>query len=215
MNAMSNAMGWNMGHHARYLWTLPMFHCNGWCFPWTLAAGAGTSLCLRRVNAANIYAAIADEKASHFCGAPIVLNFVINATDAEKRAFDHTVEVMVAAAPPPASTLENMQKAGFNVTHVYGLTETYGPATMCAWNPEWNALALDAQTLKKGRQGVPYHVLDGLDVIAPATMPPAPTARAPMAHIMCRGNSVRNAYVQPPQPTPPPPRRGPPPSSRP
>jgi len=201
LNAMSNTVGWNMGHHPRYLWTLPMFHCNGWCFPWTLAAIAGTSLCLRRVNAANIYAAIADEKATHFCGAPIVLNFVINATEDEKRAFDHKVEVMVAAAPPPASTLENMQKAGFNVTHVYGLTETYGPATMCAWHPEWDELSIEQQTLKKGRQGVPYHVLQGLDIIDPETMQSVPRDGETMGETMFQGNIVMKGYLKNPDAT--------------
>lgn len=201
LNATSNALGWNMGHHARYLWTLPMFHCNGWCFPWTLAAVAGTSLCLRRVNAANIYAAIADEKATHFCGAPIVLNFVINATEAEKRPFEHTVEVMVAAAPPPATTLENMQKAGFNVTHVYGLTETYGPATMCAWDPAWDALPIEQQTIKKGRQGVPYHMLEDLAVIDPATMTPTPDDNATMGEVMFQGNIVMKGYLKNPTAT--------------
>ena len=201
LNAMSNIVGWNMGHHPRYLWTLPMFHCNGWCFPWTLAAIAGTSLCLRRINAANIYKAIADEKATHFCGAPIVLNFVINATEAEKRPFDHKVEVMVAAAPPPASTLENMQKAGFNVTHVYGLTETYGPATMCAWHPEWDDLSIEQQTLKKGRQGVPYHVLQGLDIIDPETMQPMPGDGETMGETMFQGNIVMKGYLKNPTAT--------------
>ena len=196
LNAVSNALGWNMGHHPRYLWTLPMFHCNGWCFPWTLAAVAGTSLCLRRVNAATIFAAIADEKATHFCGAPIVLNFVINATEQERRAFDHKVEVMVAAAPPPASTLENMQKAGFNVTHVYGLTETYGPATLCAWNPEWNALPMERQTVKKGRQGVPYHVLEDLTIVDPETLEPVPADGETMGETMFRGNIVMKGYLK-------------------
>ena len=201
LNAISNVVGWNMGHHPRYLWTLPMFHCNGWCFPWTLAANAGTSLCLRRVNAANIYAAIADEKATHFCGAPIVLNFVINATEAEKKAFDHTVEVMVAAAPPPASTLENMQKAGFNVTHVYGLTETYGPAVMCAWKPEWDELSIEQQTLKKGRQGVPYHVLQDLQIIDPETMEIVPNDGETMGETMFQGNIVMKGYLKNPDAT--------------
>lgn len=201
LNAMSNIVGWNMGHHPRYLWTLPMFHCNGWCFPWTLAAVAGTSLCLRRVNAANIYSAIADEGATHFCGAPIVLNFVINATDAEKKSFDHKVEVMVAAAPPPASTLENMQKAGFNVTHVYGLTETYGPATMCAWHPEWDELSIEQQTLKKGRQGVPYHVLQDLQIISPETMELVPSDGETMGEAMFKGNIVMKGYLKNPTAT--------------
>jgi fatty-acyl-CoA synthase len=196
LNAISNVVGWNMGHHPRYLWTLPMFHCNGWCFPWTLAANAGTSLCLRRVNAANIYKAIAEEKATHFCGAPIVLNFVINATKAEIKPFDHKVEVMVAAAPPPASTLENMQKAGFNVTHVYGLTETYGPAVQCAWHPEWDALSIEQQTLKKGRQGVPYHVLQGLEIMNSETMALVPADGETMGETMFKGNIVMKGYLK-------------------
>jgi len=201
LNALSNVVGWNMGHHPRYLWTLPMFHCNGWCFAWSLAANAGTSLCLRRVSAATIYAAIADEKASHFCGAPIVLNFVIDATEGEKRAFDHPVEVMVAAAPPPASTLQNMQRAGFNVTHVYGLTETYGPAVQCAWNPQWDALSPDQQTLKKSRQGVPYHVLQGLDILDPQTMTPVPNDGETMGETMFQGNIVMKGYLKNPTTT--------------
>ncbi|MCW8861981.1 MAG: acyl-CoA synthetase [Rhodospirillales bacterium] len=199
LNAVNNAVGWNLGHHPRYLWTLPMFHCNGWCFPWTLAAIAGTSLCLRKVSAGNIFAAIADEKATHFCGAPIVLNFVINASDAERRNFDHKVEVMTAAAPPPAATLENMQKAGFNVTHVYGLTETYGPATMCAWNPEWNDLPIEKQTVKKGRQGVRYHMLEGLNVIDPETMTPVPADGETMGEVMFKGNIVMKGYLKNPK----------------
>lgn len=201
LNAMSNIIGWNMGHHPRFLWSLPMFHCNGWCFAWSLAAVAGTSLCLRRINAANIYTAIADEKATHFCGAPIVLNFVINATEAEIKPFDHMVEVMVAAAPPPASTLENMQKAGFSVTHVYGLTETYGPATMCAWHPEWDDLSIEQQTLKKGRQGVPYHVLNGLEIMDPLTMEKVPADGETMGETMFQGNIVMKGYLKNPQAT--------------
>ncbi|MCW8970572.1 MAG: AMP-binding protein, partial [Rhodospirillales bacterium] len=160
---------------------------------------AGTSLCLRKVSAGNIFAAIADEKATHFCGAPIVLNFVINASDAERRNFDHKVEVMTAAAPPPAATLENMQKAGFNVTHVYGLTETYGPATMCAWNPEWNDLPIEKQTVKKGRQGVRYHMLEGLNVIDPETMTPVPADGETMGEVMFKGNIVMKGYLKNPK----------------
>jgi fatty-acyl-CoA synthase len=201
LNALSNAVGWNMGHHATYLWTLPMFHCNGWCFPWTLAAIAGTNVCLRRVNAANIYAAIAEHEVTHFCGAPIVLNFVINATDEERRDFDHKVNVMTAAAPPPASTLQRMQEQGFDVTHVYGLTETYGPAVMCAWHPEWNELPIDEQTVKKGRQGVAYHVLEGLDVIDPETMQPVPADGETMGEVMFKGNIVMKGYLKNPKST--------------
>jgi len=201
LNALSNIIGWNMGHHPVYLWTLPMFHCNGWCFPWTLAAVAGTNVCLRSVNARNIYAAIADHKITHFCGAPIVLSFVVNATDEERREFDHKVNVMTAAAPPPAATLQRMQEQGFDVTHVYGLTETYGPAVMCAWHPEWNALPIDEQTAKKGRQGVKYHVLEDLAVMDPETMTPVPADGETMGEVMFRGNIVMKGYLKNPATT--------------
>ena len=198
LNALSNIIGWNIGHHPTYLWTLPMFHCNGWCFPWTLAAVAGESVCLRAVNAGAMYKAIADHKVTHFCGAPIVLNFIINATDEERREFSHTVNAMTAAAPPPASTLQKMQEIGFDVTHVYGLTETYGPAVMCAWHPEWNELDIEEQTRLKGRQGVRYHVLDGLDVMDPDTMTPVPRDGQTMGEIMFRGNIVMKGYLKNP-----------------
>ncbi len=201
LNALSNAIGWNMGHHPVYLWTLPMFHCNGWCFPWTLAAVGGTNVCLRRVNAGTIYAAISDQKVTHFCGAPIVLSFVINATDDERRDFDHKVNVMTAAAPPPASTLQRMQEQGFDVTHVYGLTETYGPAVMCAWHPEWNDLPINEQTIKKGRQGVKYHVLEDLTVMDPETMVPVPADGETMGEVMFRGNIVMKGYLKNPETT--------------
>jgi fatty-acyl-CoA synthase len=198
LNALSNVIGWNMGHHPTYLWTLPMFHCNGWCFPWTLAAVAGESVCLRQVNAGQMYKAIADHRVTHFCGAPIVLNFIINATDDERRDFDHTVSAMTAAAPPPAATLQKMQEIGFDVTHVYGLTETYGPAVMCAWHPEWNDLDIEEQTRLKGRQGVRYHVLEGLEVMDPDTMKPVPRDGETMGEIMFRGNIVMKGYLKNP-----------------
>ncbi|MAH84652.1 MAG: acyl-CoA synthetase [Rhodospirillaceae bacterium TMED8] len=196
LNALSNAVGWNMNHHATYLWTLPMFHCNGWCFPWTIAAVAGTNVCLRRVNAKNIFTAIAEHKVTHFCGAPIVLNLVINATDTERRKFDHQVKVMTAAAPPPATTLQQMQEQGFEVTHVYGLTETYGPAVICAWHPEWAELPINEQITKKGRQGVPYHVLEGLQVMKPGTMQPVPPDGETMGEVMFQGNVVMKGYLK-------------------
>lgn len=201
LNAMSNIVGWNMPHHAIYLWTLPMFHCNGWCFPWSLAAIAGTNVCLRRVNAATIYAAIAEHGVTHFCGAPIVLNFVVNATEDERAAFDHKVNVMTAAAPPPAATLRRMHEQGFDVTHVYGLTETYGPAVICAWHPEWNNLPIERQTEKKSRQGVRYHALQGLAVMDPKTMQPAPADGETMGEVMFRGNVVMKGYLKNPKTT--------------
>ncbi|MDP6465934.1 MAG: AMP-binding protein, partial [SAR324 cluster bacterium] len=170
LNALSNIVGWNMAHHPVYLWTLPMFHCNGWCFPWTLAAIAGTSVCLRNVSAGKVYAAIADYDVSHFCGAPVVLNLLINAPDSERRDFAHTVNVMTAAAPPPPSVLTAMEAQGFAMTHVYGLTETYGPAVICAWKSEWNDLPGDEQARVKARQGVPYHALEDLQILEPGSL---------------------------------------------
>ena len=196
LNAVSNIVGWNMAHHPVYLWTLPMFHCNGWCFPWSVAAVAGTNVCLRQVNAANIYDAIADHGVTHFCGAPIVLNFVANATDDERRDFDNTVNVMTAAAPPPASTLEAMQRQGFNVTHVYGLTETYGPAVICSWHDEWSGLPVEEQAELKSRQGVNYHMLQDLSVMNPETMTPVPNDGETMGEVMFRGNIVMKGYLK-------------------
>ena len=196
LNAVSNIVAWNMVHHPVYLWTLPMFHCNGWCFPWSVAAVAGTNICLRRVNAANIYNAIADQGVTHFCGAPIVLNYVINAKPDERREFDHTVNVMTAAAPPPASTLEAMQRQGFNVTHVYGLTETYGPAVICAWHDNWNRRPIEDQAQLKSRQGVNYHMLQGLSVMDPETMKPMPADGETMGEVMFRGNIVMKGYLK-------------------
>ncbi len=196
LNAMSNVVGWNMTHHPVYLWTLPMFHCNGWCFPWTIAAMAGTNVCLRRVNAANIYAAIDEHKVSHFCGAPIVLNFVINATEEERRPFDHQVDIMTAAAPPPSTTLSRIQEQGFRVTHAYGLTETYGPAVMCAWKEEWDAEPIEKQAYLKARQGVKYHVLEDLCIMDPETMTPVPADGETMGEVMFKGNIVMKGYLK-------------------
>ena len=196
LNAVSNVMVWNMAHHPVYLWTLPMFHCNGWCFPWTIAAMAGTNVCLRRVNAANIFAAIADHGVTHFCGAPIVLNFVINATDTERRPFEHQVNIMTAAAPPPASTLSRIQEQGFKVTHAYGLTETYGPAVMCAWKREWDDEPIEKQAYLKARQGVKYHALEDLCVMDPETMQPVPADGETMGEVMFKGNIVMKGYLK-------------------
>jgi len=201
LNAMGNVVSWSMPHHPVYLWTLPMFHANGWCFPWTLAAVAGTSVCLRKVNAANMYAAIDKYKVSHFCGAPIVLSFLIDATEAEKKPFDHAVSVMTAAAPPPASVLARMQDEGFLVTHAYGLTETYGPSVFCAWHEEWNALEITEQAALKSRQGVRYHVLEGLTVMDPETMQPVPHDGETMGEVMFKGNIVMKGYLKNPQTT--------------
>jgi len=196
LNAVCNVLGWNMTHHPVYLWTLPMFHCNGWCFPWTIAAMAGTNVCLRSVNAGSIFAAIDKHKVTHFCGAPIILNFVINATDEERCSFDHNIDIMTAAAPPPASTLAKIQEQGFNVTHAYGLTETYGPAVMCAWKSEWNDEPIEKQAYLKSRQGVNYHMLEELTVMDPETMQRVPADGETMGEVMFKGNIVMKGYLK-------------------
>ena len=196
LNSLSNLVGWDMGHHPVYLWTLPMFHCNGWCFPWSLVAVAGTSVCLRTVNAANIYSAIADHGITHFCAAPVVLNIVVNASAEEKRAFQHTVHVMTAAAPPPAAVLTAMEEAGFSMTHVYGLTETYGPAVICAWHREWDQLPLEEQAKIKSRQGVPYHALEELQILNPDSLEPVTADGSSMGEAMFRGNVVMKGYLK-------------------
>ena len=199
LNALSNVVAWDMGHHPVYLWTLPMFHCNGWCFPWSLAAVAGVSVCLRRVEAGAIFRAIAEHRVTHLCGAPVVLGMILNASPDERRAFEHRVNVMTAAAPPPAPVLEEMERQGFAVTHVYGLTETYGPAVVCAWRSEWDALPDDERAAKKSRQGVPYPVLDGLEVMDPETMRARPADGASMGEVMLRGNIVMKGYLKNPE----------------
>jgi len=201
LNASSNIIGWNLGHHPTYLWTLPMFHCNGWCFPWSLAAVGGTSVCLRNVSASAIFDAIADHSVTHFCGAPVVLNLIIHAAESETRNFDHTVEVMTAAAPPPAAVLAAMEAAGFSMTHVYGLTETYGPAVICAWHPEWNDLPLAEQADIKSRQGVPYHMLEDLKVLDPETMNSVKPDAVQLGEVMFRGNIVMKGYLKNPKAT--------------
>jgi fatty-acyl-CoA synthase len=201
LNALSNALGWGMPQHPTYLWTLPMFHCNGWCYPWTNAALAGTNVCLRTVDARGIFQAIAEHGVTHFCGAPIVLGMVLNATDEERRSFEHTVAVMTAAAPPPAAVLEAMESNGFHMTHVYGLTETYGPAVICAWKEEWDALPPHAQADLKARQGVRYHALEGLEVMDPQTMQPVPRDGQTLGEVMFRGNIVMKGYLKNPAAT--------------
>jgi fatty-acyl-CoA synthase len=178
-----------------------MFHCNGWCFPWTVAALGGTNVCLRKVQAGAIFDAIADRGVTHFCGAPVVLGLILNAAPGERRDFQHTVEVMTAAAPPPAAVLEAMEQSGFHMTHVYGLTETYGPAVICAWKDEWNELSIEEQATRKSRQGVRYHALDRLDVMDPETMQPVPRDGETMGEVMFRGNVVMKGYLKNPATT--------------
>ena len=200
LNALGNTLEWDMGRHPTYLWTLPMFHCNGWCFPWTIAAKAGTNVCLRKVTAKAIYDAIADEGVDHLCGAPIVLGFMINA-GAEARDFAHTCRVMTAAAPPPAAVLRGMQEKGFEVTHVYGLTETYGPAVACAWHSDWNERPIGEQAALKSRQGVAYMVQEAATVADPATLAPVPADGATLGEVLMRGNIVMKGYLKDPAAT--------------
>lgn len=196
--ALGNVLAWNLGMHPRYLWTLPMFHCNGWCFPWTLAAQAGTSVCLRKVEPGEIFRAIEEDGVTNFCGAPVVLNMLINAKPEERRTLPREVQVMTAAAPPPPAVLQKMEAAGFKITHVYGLTESYGPAVMCAWHDEWNDLPDEQRALKKSRQGVPYHVLDDLMIADPVTMQPVPKDAETMGEVMMRGNIIMKGYLKNP-----------------
>ncbi len=201
LNAVGNVLVWNLPSHPVYLWTLPMFHCNGWCFPWTLAAMAGTSVCLRRVEARPIFEAIRDHGVTHFCGAPIVLGLLINAPESERVSFDRTVEVMTAASAPPAAVLEKIERMGFHITHVYGLTEVYGPAVVCEWHDEWNALRPDQQAEMKARQGVAYPVLEGLMVADAKTLQPVPSDGRTIGEVFMRGNIVMKGYLKNPQAT--------------
>lgn len=200
LNALSNIVTWGMGHHSRYLWTLPMFHCNGWCFPWTIAANAGVCVCLRAVRAEPIYQLIRDEKVTHFCGAPIVLNMLANAPD-ELKDFSHQVKVMTAGASPPAAVIANMEKMGIEVTHVYGLTETYGPSVVCAWKGGWDEKSTDEKAKLKARQGVKNVALSALMVADPETLEPMPNDGESMGEIFMRGNNVMKGYLKNPSAT--------------
>jgi fatty-acyl-CoA synthase len=196
LNALGNTLEWDMGRHPTYLWTLPMFHCNGWCFPWTIAAKAGTNVCLRKVTAKAIYDALADEGVDHLCGAPIVLGFMINAKPDEIRPFAQRCRVMTAAAPPPAAVLQAMAERGFDVTHVYGLTEVYGPAVACAWHREWDGLPMTEQARLKSRQGVAYLVQEAIMVADPDTLAPVARDGETMGEVMMRGNITMKGYLK-------------------
>ena len=194
--AVGNVVTCGMAKHPVYLWTLPMFHCNGWCFPWSISVGAGTHVCLRQVRAKAMYDLIAQHKVTHLCGAPIVMATLLNAPDDEKQPLPHEVQFFTAAAPPPEAVLAGMKGAGFNVTHLYGLTETYGPAVVNDWHREWDALSPDAQATQKARQGVRYGALEALDVIDADTMTPVPRDGATIGEIMFRGNVVMKGYLK-------------------
>ena len=192
----ANTLATGMGSHPVYLWTLPMFHCNGWCFPWTLSLVAGTHVCLRWVRAKAIFAAIAEHQVSHLCGAPIVMSTLLNAEAEEKRPLPHQVEFVTAAAPPPEAVLAAMSEAGFNVTHVYGLTEVYGPAVVNEWQAQWNALEPAKRAALKARQGVRYTALEELSVLHPQTMSPVPADGVTLGEVMFRGNIVMKGYLK-------------------
>ena len=201
LNAMSNIVSWGMPPHSVYLWTLPMFHCNGWCFAWTMAANAGTNVCLRRVDPRLIFDAMRDHGVTHYCGAPIVHSMLANAPEAWREGINHKVYGLVAAAPPPAAVIEGMAKIGIDLTHVYGLTETYGPASVCAKHDDWNSLPLAEQVALNGRQGVRYHAQEGITVLDPETMDPVPWDNQTMGEIMFRGNLVMKGYLKNPDAT--------------
>ncbi|HUC50600.1 MAG TPA: acyl-CoA synthetase [Xanthobacteraceae bacterium] len=199
--AMANVITCGMAKHPVYLWTLPMFHCNGWCFPWTLSVAAGTHVCLRAVRAAPIFDSIARHKVTHLCGAPIVMSTLLHASAQERKPLPHQVEFVTAAAPPPEAVLAEMKSAGFNVTHVYGLTETYGPASVNDWHHQWNMLDATEQAAKKARQGVRYPVLEALDVLDPETMQPVARDGETLGEVMFRGNVVMKGYLKNPAST--------------
>jgi len=201
LNALGNVLVWGMRQHPVYLWTLPMFHCNGWCFPWTITAMAGTHVCLRRVEAAAIYEAIARDGVTHLCGAPVVMNLLLNAGPGLQRSLDRRVEMMTAGAPPPAAVIEGMEALGFHITHVYGLTEVYGPAVVCAWHDEWDVLPAAEQAHLKARQGVPYPVLEDLTVADPASFVPVAPDGETMGEVLMRGNIVMKGYLKNPRAT--------------
>jgi fatty-acyl-CoA synthase len=194
--AIGNVVTCGMAKHPVYLWTLPMFHCNGWCFPWSISVAAGTHVCLRSVRAPAVYRAIADHKVTHLCGAPIVMATLLNAPAVEKKPLPHVVDFFTAAAPPPEAVLAAMKAAGFNVTHLYGLTETYGPAVINDWHRQWDALGPVEQAARKARQGVRYLPLEALDVMDPQTMRPVPRDGETIGEVMFRGNVVMKGYLK-------------------
>ena len=201
LNAASNIIDWGMPRHSVYLWTLPMFHCNGWCFVWTLAALAGTNVCLRRVEAGAIFDAIREHRVTHYCGAPIVHSLLTNAPEAMRAGISHTVHAMVAAAAPPAAMIEGMEKMGFDLVHVYGLTETYGPAAVCAKHAEWAQMDIGRRAERMGRQGVRYLMEEAITVMNPETMQKVPWDGETMGEIMFRGNVTMKGYLKNPKAT--------------
>ena len=201
LNAVNNVVTWAMPHFPVYLWTLPMFHCNGWCFPWTVALKAGTNVCLRKVDAGPIFELIKQHRVTHFCGAPVVHNMLINAPEKLRTGISHTVYGMIAGAAPPQPVIEGMERMGFHLTHVYGLTEVYGPAAVCAKHPEWDDLSVEQRAEMNGRQGVPYELQEDMMVADPQTLQPVPRDGQTMGEIFFRGNITMKGYLKNPTAT--------------
>jgi fatty-acyl-CoA synthase len=198
LNALGNVIAFGLSDRSVYLWTLPMFHCNGWSYPWAVTAVGGTHVCLRRVVAGPIFAAIATHRVTHLCAAPTILSMLIHAPDADKRAFDHTVEIATGGAAPPSAVIAAMERLGFRVTHLYGLTESFGPATLCQWQTDWEALDLDGRAAKMARQGVGHPTLEEVMVADPATLAPVPADGTTIGEIMLRSNTVMKGYLKNP-----------------
>jgi len=196
LNSIGNITAWDMRQRPKYLWTLPMFHCNGWCFPWTVTALAGTHICLRRTEPGPIYQSITDHKIDHMCGAPIVMGMLVNATSREQKNLPHTVKMLTAGAAPPSAILEQIETLGFDVTHAYGLTECYGPGVVSEWHPEWDELPTAEKSAKKARQGVPYLVMQDLTVMDPKTMQKTPADSSTMGEVFMRGNNLMKGYLK-------------------
>jgi fatty-acyl-CoA synthase len=201
LNAVNNVISWHLPRHPIYLWTLPMFHCNGWCFPWTIPAVAGTHVCLRRVEAKAILDAIREHKVSHYCGAPIVHSMLIGAPDELKRGIDHEVQCMVAGASPPAAMIAGMEQLGFRLTHVYGLTEVYGPAAACAHQREWEEMDLEGRVRMNGRQGVRYQLQEALTVLDPQSLEQVPQDGETLGEVVFKGNITMKGYLKNPSAT--------------
>ena len=196
LNSLGNITAWAMPQRPKYLWTLPMFHCNGWCFPWTVTALAGTHICLRRTEPGPIYQSIIDHQVTHMCGAPIVMGMLVNASSQEQKTLPHSVKILTAGAAPPSAILEQIETLGFDVTHAYGLTECYGPGVVSEWHPEWDELPTAEKSVKKARQGVPYLVMQDLTVMDPETMQKTPADAQTMGEVFMRGNNLMKGYLK-------------------